>query len=59
MDAWLVEFIGDNVITIGVFYSVLKAFATLTPFDGDNRILDALWGAVQSVKPKRNNNASG
>ena len=51
MDAFLVEFLQKNIVTIGIIYAVLKAFATLTPFDGDNKILEALWGAVRSVRP--------
>ena len=52
MDAWVLEFLKENIVTLGLIYAVLKAFATITSFDGDDRILESISGAIRTIRGK-------
>jgi hypothetical protein len=42
MDAWLLKFIQDNLITIGVILAILKEIAIETPWAVDDKIIQIL-----------------
>ncbi len=44
MDAWLLEFIKENMITGALVLSILKVIAIETPWALDNKIIEILTG---------------
>ena len=50
MDELLLEFLKDNMITMGLVFSILKALAMNLNLSKTNSILDSIWGGVQAVR---------
>lgn len=46
MDVMLLDFIKDNLVTIGLSLSILKVVAKATPWAGDDQIIQILTGFV-------------
>jgi len=44
MDAWLLEFVKENMITGALILSILKVIAIETPWAADNKIIEILTG---------------
>jgi len=44
MDAWLLEFIKENMITISLILAALKVIAIETPWAADDKIIAILTG---------------
>ena len=44
MDAWLLEFAKENMISIGLALSILKIIAIETPWAADDKIIKILTG---------------
>lgn len=51
MDTWLLDFIAHNNLTIVAALALLKGFAKITPWDGDDRIVETLTGAFKALNP--------
>lgn len=47
MDAVLLEFVKENIITIGLVLSVLKIIAIETPCAADDKIIELLTGFIK------------
>jgi hypothetical protein len=50
MDAWLLEFIKENMITISLALGVLKVIAIETPWSADDKILQIFTGFLKGKK---------
>jgi len=51
MDTWLLEFVKENLITIGLVLAILREIAAVTPWAVDNKIIQILTGFIE--RPKR------
>ena len=50
MDAWLLEFVKENLITIGLVLAILREIAAVTPWAVDNKIIQILTGFMERPK---------
>lgn len=50
MDAWLLDFMKENLVTLGLALAVLKAIARATPWAVDDEILQILTGFLGRKK---------
>lgn len=50
MDAWLLEFLKENMVTVGLALALLKVIAKATPWAVDDEILQILTGFVGRKK---------
>lgn len=50
MDALLLNFIKENIVTLGLALSILKAVAKATPWAIDDEILQILTGLIGRKK---------
>ena len=51
MDAWLLDFIQQNVLTIGLVLAVLKVIAIETPWAVDDKIIAIFTGFLNRGRP--------
>ena len=52
MDAWLIDFLKENFITISLVLSILKVAAMETPGATDDKIIELFTGWMKTnVKP--------
>lgn len=52
MDAWLIEFVGENWLTMTLFLMFAKGVAEMTPGEWDNKIADLFSGMLNFVRTK-------
>ena len=60
-DPLLIEFVKENLVSIGVVLALLKGIAKITPSASDDRIVSLLSGILASFRPgqKRLTNGKG
>ena len=52
IDAWLLPFIRENLVSLGLFLALLKAIAKKNPWALDDEILQILTGFVNRKQVK-------
>ena len=52
MDAWWIEFVGENWLTMTLFLMFAKGVAEMTPGEWDNKIADLFSGMLNFVRTK-------
>lgn len=50
MDNLLLSFLKDNMITLGLAYTILKGLAVSLNLSTTNSILDSIWGGLQAAR---------
>lgn len=50
MDTVLLKFISENILTITVFLGLLKGLAKITPWAGDDQVVQVFTGAFDKIK---------
>lgn len=60
IDEYLLRFIGNNFITIGFMFVILKGLAENSAWTWDEKIVNVFWSAFEMLKPngKKNINAN-
>ena len=52
MDAWLIEFVGQNWLTMTLVLMLAKGVAEMTPGDWDDKIANLFSGMLNFVRNK-------
>lgn len=50
LDPYLIDFMKNNWLTLSFIFAILKGIATVTPWSADNKIIEAIWGAITSLR---------
>ena len=50
MDAWLLQFVGENWLTMTLFLMFAKGLAEITPGEWDDKIADLFAGMLNFVR---------
>jgi len=53
MDAYVIEFVKNNVITIGLMVMFLKGMAQITTWTWDEKIVDLIQAMFTTLTPKK------
>ena len=53
MDAWLLDFVKENMITLSLVLGILKIFAVETDSVAGNKIIELLSGFIPNKKIKK------
>jgi len=52
---WVIDFVSNNWILLGMALGAMKALAHSTPWSWDNKITTLMWEAFQHARGKRKN----
>jgi len=50
-DAYLLAFVGKNIITMGLLFVLLRGLAEISPWTWDEKIVAVLWSVFEMLKP--------
>lgn len=53
MDAYLIEYLSQSMLTIYAVVILLKACAAVSPWEWDNKLVDAIDEIVETLLPRR------
>jgi hypothetical protein len=49
MDAIIIKWVGENIITIGICLALLRGLAEISTFEWDNKLCDLLDNAISTL----------
>ena len=50
-DKILLEFIGNNIISMGVLFVLLRGLAEISPWTWDEKVVAIFWSMMEMLKP--------
>ena len=55
-DKILLDFIGNNLISMGVAFVLLRGLAEISPWKWDEKVVGVLWSMFEMLKPNGKKN---
>jgi len=50
-DVHLLKFIGNNIVTMGVLFVLLRGLAEISPWKWDEKIVSVFWACFEMLRP--------